>query len=108
MSKSVLMKEYKELAKEKWVKIEVRTYQIATFGAQLTTLQLDEEDIYNWNVALIVINPDSLYYGGYLRAKMAFPKDYPYSPPGMLHSYLAVVPALKPSRLPLPDFAASP
>ena len=64
MSKTVLMNEYKALAKEKWVEIE-----------------LDEEDIYNWTIALIVLNPDSLYYGGYFKAKMIFPHDYPYKPP---------------------------
>ena len=42
----------------------------------------DEEDLYNWTIALIVINPDSLYYGGYFKAKMSFPTDYPYKPPG--------------------------
>ena len=33
-------------------------------------------------MALIVLNPDSLYYGGYFKAKMTFSKNYPYSPPG--------------------------
>ena len=47
----------------------------------LTHSQLKEDDIFNWNVALIVINPDSLYYGGYFKAKMTFPKNYPYAPP---------------------------
>ncbi|OAL39545.1 hypothetical protein AYO20_00942 [Fonsecaea nubica] len=64
MSQAVLMKEYKALAKEKWVQIEI-----------------DEENIYHWNLALMVINPDSLYYGGYFKAQMSFPKDYPYKPP---------------------------
>jgi len=64
MSKTVLMNEYKALAKEKWVEIE-----------------LDEEDMFNWTVALIVLNPDSLYYGGYFKARMTFPRDYPYKPP---------------------------
>ena len=40
------------------------------------------DNIYNWKVALIVTNPDSLYYGGYFDAKMTFPSNYPYSPPG--------------------------
>jgi len=66
MSAGVLLKEYKDLAKEKWVQIE-----------------LNEDDIYNWNLALIVLNPDSLYYGGYFKARMSFPKDYPYKPPGV-------------------------
>jgi ubiquitin-protein ligase len=30
----------------------------------------------------MVINPDSMYYGGYFKAQMTFPKDYPYKPPG--------------------------
>lgn len=38
--------------------------------------------MFEWSVALIVLNPDSLYYGGYFKAKMTFPKNYPYSPPG--------------------------
>lgn len=64
MSKTVLMNEYKALAKEKWVEIE-----------------LDEDDIYSWTIGLIVLNPDSLYYGGYFKARMIFPYDYPYKPP---------------------------
>jgi ubiquitin-conjugating enzyme E2 R len=43
---------------------------------------LHNDDIFNWDVALIVINPDSMYYGGYFRAKMRFPANYPYAPPG--------------------------
>ena len=58
------MKEYKELSKEKWVQIE-----------------LDNDNVYHWNLGLIVVNPDSLYYGGYFKAQMTFPKDYPYKPP---------------------------
>lgn len=33
------------------------------------------------------MNPDSIYYGGYLKAKMNFPKDYPYRPPGKTETY---------------------
>lgn len=43
--------------------------------------QLKDDDIFNWKVAIIVINPDSLYYGGYFLASMKFPSNYPYSPP---------------------------
>lgn len=42
----------------------------------------DDENIYCWKIALIVLNPDSMYYGGYFKAIMTFPKDYPYAPPG--------------------------
>ncbi|GAQ09418.1 ubiquitin-conjugating enzyme E2-34 kDa [Aspergillus lentulus] len=65
MAERILMNEYKALAKEDWVNIE-----------------LNDEDIFNWNVGLIVLNPDSLYYGGYFKASMKFSKNYPYSPPG--------------------------
>ena len=29
----------------------------------------------------MVLNPDSLYYGGYFKATMTFPDNYPYTPP---------------------------
>lgn len=64
MAERILMNEYKALAQEKWVNVELK-----------------EDDIFNWNVALIVINPDSLYYRGYFKAKMTFPENYPYAPP---------------------------
>ncbi|KAJ5562911.1 hypothetical protein N7535_002642 [Penicillium sp. DV-2018c] len=64
MAERILMNEYKSLLKEKWVHV-----------------QLHNDNIFNWDVALIVINPDSLYYGGYFKASMTFPSNYPYSPP---------------------------
>lgn len=60
----VLMNEFKALSKEPWTHIE-----------------LINDDILQWSVALIVLNPDSAYYGGYFKAKMTFPHNYPYSPP---------------------------
>lgn len=81
MAERILLNEYKTLSQEKWVHVEVSR----TFSPQdqpfLTTEQLKDEDIFNWNIALIVINPDSLYYGGYFKAKMTFPDKYPYQPP---------------------------
>lgn len=64
MAEKILMNEYKALSKESW-----------------TNISLINENILEWSVALIVLNPDSLYYGGYFKAKMSFPKNYPYSPP---------------------------
>lgn len=75
------MNEYKALSHEKWVNVEVSSRLVPRDQIHLTSLQLNEDDILNWNVALIVINPDSLYYGGYFKAKMTFPSNYPYSPP---------------------------
>jgi len=44
-------------------------------------VQLKDDNIFRWEVALIVLNPTSLYYGGYFKAEMKFPKRYPYEPP---------------------------
>lgn len=64
MAERILMNEYRQLSKEKW-----------------TNIELVNENIFEWNVALIVLNTDSLYHGGYFMAKMTFPQNYPYSPP---------------------------
>lgn len=59
-----MMNEYKALSKESW-----------------TNISLINDNVFYWSVALIVLNPDSLYYGGYFKATMKFPKNYPYEPP---------------------------
>ncbi|KAI5299300.1 hypothetical protein KEM56_003351 [Ascosphaera pollenicola] len=64
MAEKILMNEFKLLQKEKWARIE-----------------LFEDDIYRWNIALMVLNPDSLYYGGYFKGMMTFSQNYPFSPP---------------------------
>ncbi|KAJ5795134.1 MmgE/PrpD [Penicillium paradoxum] len=64
MAERILMNEFKGLLKEKWAHV-----------------QLHDDDIFNWDVALIVTNPDSMYYGGYFKASMTFPSNYPYAPP---------------------------
>lgn len=64
MAERILLNEFKSLSKEPW-----------------TNISLINENILEWSVALIVLNPDSAYYGGYFKAKMSFPKNYPYSPP---------------------------
>ncbi|KAL8908441.1 MAG: hypothetical protein Q9171_005460 [Xanthocarpia ochracea] len=64
MAQRILKNELKALSQEKWVNVE-----------------LQNDDILNWTIALIIINPDSLYYGGYFLANMKFPSNYPYSPP---------------------------
>ncbi|KAF9695024.1 hypothetical protein EKO04_007044 [Ascochyta lentis] len=60
----VLLNEFKALSKETW-----------------TNIELLNDNVFEWSVALIVLNPDSLYYGGYFKAKMTFPRNYPHSPP---------------------------
>lgn len=63
-AKTRLMSEYKGLQKEKWVNIELK-----------------DDSIFKWSVALMVINPGSCYNGGYFKAEMTFTNNYPYSPP---------------------------
>ncbi|XP_020652088.1 ubiquitin-conjugating enzyme E2 R2 isoform X1 [Pogona vitticeps] len=41
---------------------------------------VDESDLYNWEVAIFG-PPNTLYEGGYFKAHIKFPMDYPYSPP---------------------------
>ncbi|BCS19085.1 putative ubiquitin conjugating enzyme (UbcC) [Aspergillus puulaauensis] len=64
MAERILMNEFKALSQEPWV-----------------NLGLKNDDIFNWTIGLIVLNPDSLFYGGYFKAAMKFPANYPYSPP---------------------------
>ena len=88
MSQKILMKEFQELSSEKWLHIEVSLITFI-FGGQMANTenqQLENENIYHWNIALIVLNPESMYHGAYLKAKLTIPKEYPYLPPGMFLS----------------------
>ncbi|PAA73817.1 hypothetical protein BOX15_Mlig020434g1 [Macrostomum lignano] len=42
----------------------------------------DEDNIFEWDVAIFG-PPGTLYQGGYFKASMVFPMDYPYSPPSI-------------------------
>jgi len=64
-SSRVLLMEFNKLTKE-----PVEGFEIS----------LKNEDIYNW-VVVIFGPPKTLYEGGYFKAEMTFPTDYPYSPP---------------------------
>ena len=84
------MNEFKALQQEKWVNVEVRSLSlfppntspsIKTNTNTLPLSQLVNDDIFTWSIGLIVLNPESLYYGGYFLAKMTFPSNYPYNPP---------------------------
>ncbi|XP_073992179.1 ubiquitin-conjugating enzyme E2 R1-like isoform X2 [Rhodnius prolixus] len=43
---------------------------------------VNEECLFEWEVAIFG-PPETLYQGGYFKARMKFPPDYPYSPPTM-------------------------
>ncbi|ODQ64427.1 ubiquitin-conjugating enzyme and catalytic subunit of SCF ubiquitin-protein ligase complex [Nadsonia fulvescens var. elongata DSM 6958] len=44
-------------------------------------ITLQNDNIYTWNVGVMVLNEDSVYHGGYFNAQMIFPLDYPFKPP---------------------------
>lgn len=66
-AKTRLMSEMKALRKEKWIHFQ----------------DDDGEDsnILKWHFALMVINSDSPFNGGYFKAEMTFTDEYPYQPP---------------------------
>ncbi|KAK1760768.1 ubiquitin-conjugating enzyme/RWD-like protein [Echria macrotheca] len=64
-AKTRLMSEMKTLRKEKWIHFE----------------DDDMDNLLKWRFALMVINPDSYFNGGYFRAEMIFSEEYPYQPP---------------------------
>ncbi|KRG06521.1 ubiquitin-conjugating enzyme E2 R2 [Drosophila mojavensis] len=41
---------------------------------------INDDNLFEWEVAIFG-PPDTLYQGGYFKAHMKFPHDYPYSPP---------------------------
>ncbi|KAJ8029282.1 Ubiquitin-conjugating enzyme E2 R2 [Holothuria leucospilota] len=40
----------------------------------------NDDNLFHWKVAIFG-PPDTLYQGGYFKAEMKFPYDYPYAPP---------------------------
>ncbi|KAF7546776.1 hypothetical protein G7046_g9207 [Stylonectria norvegica] len=64
MAQKRLMQELLPLQKEKWVHIET-----------------DDTNLFRWKLGLWVVNPDSVWYGAFLKAEMRFSQDYPYQPP---------------------------
>ncbi|XP_065194997.1 ubiquitin-conjugating enzyme E2 R2-like [Sycon ciliatum] len=48
------------------------------FSVQL----VDDSDLYKWDIRIFG-PPETLYQGGYFKARLNFPRDYPYNPPKM-------------------------
>ncbi|KAK7741039.1 hypothetical protein SLS53_005104 [Cytospora paraplurivora] len=63
-AKHRIMGDLKQVQKEKWVTVDV-----------------DDENLFRWHLAVMVVNPDSAFNGGYFKAEMTFPHDYPFAPP---------------------------
>ncbi|RIB29631.1 putative ubiquitin protein ligase [Gigaspora rosea] len=55
---------------------ELLKHPVEGFSAGLA----DNDNIYEWEI-IIIGPPDTLYEGGFFRAKMTFPKEYPLMPP---------------------------
>ena len=66
---SLLLRQYRELTDPKKA--------IPSFHIELE----DDSNIFVWNIGVMVLNEDSIYHGGYFKAQMRFPEDYPFSPP---------------------------
>ncbi|KAG9297227.1 hypothetical protein G9A89_003523 [Geosiphon pyriformis] len=62
----LLRKQLKELTK----------YPVEGFSAGL----VDDENIYEWEI-MIMGPQDTLYEGGFFKARLSFPQDYPLMPP---------------------------
>lgn len=48
-----------------------------------------EDSMFEWEVAIFG-SPDTVYAGGYFRAVIKFPSEYPFSPPTLRQQTLAV------------------
>ncbi|KAK6462490.1 ubiquitin-conjugating enzyme and catalytic subunit of SCF ubiquitin-protein ligase complex [Scheffersomyces coipomensis] len=44
-------------------------------------IDLDDDNIFLWNIGMMVFNKESIYHGGYFKGSMKFPPDFPFSPP---------------------------
>ena len=67
-SKALLKKQFKDLNKSTDLGISVGL--------------VDENDFYNW-IVVIFGPPDTIFEGGFFKALLSFPDDYPNSPPTM-------------------------
>uniref|UniRef100_A0A3B3T816 Cell division cycle 34 homolog (S. cerevisiae) a n=1 Tax=Paramormyrops kingsleyae TaxID=1676925 RepID=A0A3B3T816_9TELE len=66
---------------QKALMLELKSLQEEPVEGFKITL-VDESDLYNWEVAIFG-PPNTHYEGGYFKARIKFPVDYPYSPRGI-------------------------
>ena len=50
-------------------------------GLKQVHVEIPDENIFLWNVSLMVVDPESIYNGAYLSAQLQFKPNYPYTPP---------------------------
>lgn len=63
----------------KALQVEMNNIRKDPIEGVLIELQ-DDENMFDWDVGVFG-PPKTLYEGGYFKAKIKFPQDYPYSPP---------------------------
>lgn len=63
----------------KALQLEMKNISKDPIEGVLIELQ-DESNMFEWSVGVFG-PPKTLYEGGYFKAKISFPQDYPYSPP---------------------------
>ncbi|TKR57904.1 hypothetical protein L596_030547 [Steinernema carpocapsae] len=56
--------------------------EIKRNGVEGFTVDADEDNILSWQVGIFGI-PGTVYEGGYFKASLTFPQDYPFNPPKM-------------------------
>ncbi|KAL7278610.1 hypothetical protein ACG7TL_007611 [Trametes sanguinea] len=58
--------------------MELTKHPVEGFSAGL----VDENNLYEWEV-MIIGPPDTIYEGGFFKARLSFPEDFPLNPPKM-------------------------
>ncbi|ANZ73900.1 Ubiquitin-conjugating enzyme subunit [Komagataella phaffii CBS 7435] len=65
---SILLRQFRELTDPKK-------------GVPCFHIELEDDNIFLWNIGVMVLNKESIYHGGYFKGQMKFPLDFPFSPP---------------------------
>ena len=73
---------FKMSAKSRAIKVlsqELKNFQESPLEGMETKL-ISDSDLFKWEVCIFG-PPDTILQGGYFKAHMEFPEDYPFSPP---------------------------
>ncbi|KAI1722512.1 ubiquitin-conjugating enzyme domain-containing protein [Ditylenchus destructor] len=62
--------------------LQMELKSLQTSPVEGFTVTCDDENVFKWTVAIFG-PPGTLYQGGYFKAQLEFPTNYPYSPPTM-------------------------
>lgn len=103
IAERMLMNELKELQKENWVDVEVCSGFSLSFTPAVTNViyfgQPREGNLFLWDVALIVVNPTSLYSGAYLKVPYSI-TPHVYSLSDILIRWVCLGRTQDPEKLP--------